>query len=134
MAFEAIAAWLAAQTTDLKRAEGENALFLGTRGKRISGTELRRITQRRALQAQTGQGVHPHMLRHSYASHLLQSSSDLRGVQELLGHASIRATQVYTRLDFQHLATQKTPFSVKIYSSLGRIVAPQNGLSVFAAA
>ena len=48
--------------------------------------------------------VHPHMLRHSYASHLLQSSGDLRGVQELLGHASIATTQVYTRLDFQHLA------------------------------
>jgi integrase/recombinase XerC len=105
MAFEAIKAWLAAQETDLKRLEGESALFLGVRGTRLSGTELRRITQRRALQIQAGQGVHPHMLRHSYASHLLQSSSDLRGVQELLGHASIRATQVYTRLDFQHLAS-----------------------------
>jgi integrase/recombinase XerC len=48
--------------------------------------------------------VHPHMLRHSFASHVLQSSSDLRAVQELLGHASIATTQVYTRLDFQHLA------------------------------
>jgi integrase/recombinase XerC len=105
MALSAINAWLSAQTADLKRAEGENALFLGARGTRLSGTELRRITQRRALHAQAGQGVHPHMLRHSYASHLLQSSSDLRGVQELLGHASIRATQVYTRLDFQHLAS-----------------------------
>lgn len=105
MAFDAIKTWLAAQAADLKRVEGEKALFLGVRGTRLSGTELRRITQRRALQTQAGQGVHPHMLRHSYASHLLQSSSDLRGVQELLGHASIRATQVYTRLDFQHLAS-----------------------------
>lgn len=80
------------------------AMFLGVRGGRLSGTELRRITQKIAKEKQLGQGVHPHMLRHSYASHLLQSSGDLRGVQELLGHASIQATQVYTRLDFQHLA------------------------------
>ena len=104
MAQQAIMAWLSAQALGLHRVEGENALFLGVRGTRLSGTELRRITQRRAMYSQAGQGVHPHMLRHSYASHLLQSSSDLRGVQELLGHASIRATQVYTRLDFQHLS------------------------------
>ncbi len=108
MAGAALEQWLQAREALLAvRLEGiapEVALFLGVRGGRMSGTELRRMTQRRAQQAQTGQGVHPHMLRHSYASHLLQSSSDLRGVQELLGHASIRATQVYTRLDFQHLA------------------------------
>ncbi len=57
-----------------------------------------------ALQAGLPTHVHPHMLRHSFASHLLQSSGDLRAVQELLGHASISTTQVYTRLDFQHLA------------------------------
>ena len=57
-----------------------------------------------ALQAGVPTSVHPHMLRHSYASHLLQSSGDLRAVQELLGHASISSTQVYTRLDLQHLA------------------------------
>jgi integrase/recombinase XerC len=101
MALAAIQAWLAVSTNKHLH---ENALFLGIRGGRLSGTELRRITQRRAVRAQSGQGVHPHMLRHSYASHLLQNSQDLRGVQELLGHASIRATQVYTRLDFQHLA------------------------------
>ena len=58
----------------------------------------------RSLQAGLATPVHPHMLRHSFASHMLQSSSDLRAVQELLGHANISTTQVYTRLDFQHLA------------------------------
>jgi integrase/recombinase XerC len=61
---------------------------------------LQTLTQQAGLPTQ----VHPHMLRHSFASHLLQSSSDLRGVQELLGHAHISSTQIYTRLDFQHLA------------------------------
>jgi integrase/recombinase XerC len=104
IAWAALEAWQVLRGTLLPATVSESALFLGVRGGRLSGTELRRITQRRAAASQTGQGVHPHMLRHSYASHLLQSSSDLRGVQELLGHASIRATQVYTRLDFQHLA------------------------------
>jgi integrase/recombinase XerC len=114
MALAALNAWLAVRPTCLNdasaknalidKAQTENALFLGARGARLSGTELRRITQRRAAHAQSGQGVHPHMLRHGYASHLLQNGGDLRGIQELLGHASVRATQVYTRLDFQHLA------------------------------
>ena len=60
--------------------------------------------RQRSLQAGLAAPVHPHMLRHSFASHVLQSSSDLRGVQELLGHANISTTQIYTRLDFQHLA------------------------------
>ncbi len=102
MALAAIQAWLVQREACFK--SETPALFLGVRGARISGTELRRATQRRAIAAQSGQGVHPHMLRHSYATHLLQSTGDLRGVQELLGHASIQATQVYTRLDFQHLA------------------------------
>lgn len=102
MALAAIHAWLVQREACFK--PETPALFLGVRGARISGTELRRTTQRRAISAQSGQGVHPHMLRHSYASHMLQSTGDLRGVQELLGHASIQATQVYTRLDFQHLA------------------------------
>ncbi|MDE2478906.1 MAG: tyrosine recombinase XerC [Betaproteobacteria bacterium] len=80
------------------------ALFLGPRGLRISAQRVREELRRRALQAGLPVAVHPHMLRHSFASHLLQSSGDLRGVQELLGHSSIASTQVYTRLDFQHLA------------------------------
>jgi integrase/recombinase XerC len=102
LAAAALNAWLLLR--DELKPRDTAALFLGVRGDRLSGTELRRITQRRAGQVRLGQGVHPHMLRHSYASHLLQSSSDLRGVQELLGHASIVSTQIYTRLDFQHLA------------------------------
>ena len=65
---------------------------------------MRARLKRRAIEAGLPTHVHPHMLRHSFASHLLQSSGDLRAVQELLGHASIATTQVYTKLDFQHLA------------------------------
>ena len=82
----------------------EKALFVGARGRRISPSRVwHRLTawaKRRGL----AEHVHPHMLRHSFASHVLQSSQDLRAVQELLGHASISTTQVYTHLDFQALA------------------------------
>lgn len=85
-------------------AEDEQALFVSRRGTRISP----RTIQKRLMQWAVKQGiaghVHPHMLRHSFASHLLESSGDLRAVQELLGHADISTTQVYTHLDFQHLA------------------------------
>jgi len=85
-------------------AEGERGLFVSLRGTRLSDGQLRlRLTQR-GQAAGLPTGLHPHMLRHSYASHLLQSSGDLRAVQELLGHAQISTTQVYTKLDFQHLA------------------------------
>ena len=83
---------------------GEKALFVGARGRRITASGVwRRLTawaKRRGL----AEHVHPHMLRHSFASHVLQSSQDLRAVQELLGHASISTTQVYTHLDYQALA------------------------------
>jgi integrase/recombinase XerC len=82
----------------------EPALFVGARGKRVNPAVVRRRLARWALGAGIGQHVHPHVLRHSFASHVLQSSSDLRAVQEMLGHASISTTQVYTHLDFQHLA------------------------------
>jgi len=85
-------------------APGERALFVGGRGKRIAhslvGSRLKAWARQRGLL----QHVHPHMLRHSFATHVLQSSQDLRAVQELLGHASISTTQVYTHLDFQALA------------------------------
>ena len=80
------------------------ALFVSRLGNRLSPNQLRSRLKAQGDRAGVATPVHPHMLRHSYASHLLQSSGDLRGVQELLGHASIATTQVYTRLDFQHLA------------------------------
>ena len=79
-------------------------LFLSARGKRMSPNVVRERVKRAALAAGIPANVHPHVLRHSFATHVLQSSGDLRAVQELLGHASITATQVYTALDFQHLA------------------------------
>jgi integrase/recombinase XerC len=105
-AMQALREWLRLRgEAPAQAAAGDRAaLFLGPRGARISAQRVREELRRRALQAGLPIAVHPHMLRHSFASHLLQSSGDLRGVQELLGHASIASTQVYTRLDFQHLA------------------------------
>ena len=80
------------------------ALFIGRHGTRLTAQSIWQRLKQRSLQAGLATPVHPHMLRHSFASHVLQSSSDLRAVQELLGHANITTTQVYTRLDFQHLA------------------------------
>jgi integrase/recombinase XerC len=85
-------------------AKDDPALFIGSRGQRLTPQHIRLRLKRRSLLAGLATPVHPHMLRHSFASHVLQSSGDLRAVQELLGHASISTTQVYTRLDFQHLA------------------------------
>ncbi len=82
----------------------EAALFVSRRGTRLSAGQLRLRLKGNALAAQLPTHVHPHMLRHSFASHLLQSSGDLRAVQELLGHANIATTQVYTKLDFGHLS------------------------------
>ena len=80
------------------------ALFIGAQGQRLTPQHIRVRLRRRSQQAGLSTPVHPHMLRHSFASHLLQSSGDLRSVQEVLGHANISTTQVYTRLDYQHLA------------------------------
>lgn len=85
-------------------APGQAALFTGRSGTRLTAQSIWQRLKRRSLLAGLATPVHPHMLRHSFASHVLQSSSDLRAVQELLGHANIATTQVYTRLDFQHLA------------------------------
>ncbi len=98
----ALAAW-AAVRSELARPD-EKALFVGVRGARISPRMVESRLEKRALQLGLPTHVHPHMLRHSFASHVLQSSGDLRAVQEMLGHASIASTQVYTHLDFQHLA------------------------------
>lgn len=100
-ALAALAAWLAQRPA---WAGDDPALFIGSRGQRLTPQHIRVRLKRRSLLAGLATPVHPHMLRHSFASHVLQSSGDLRAVQELLGHASIGTTQVYTRLDFQHLA------------------------------
>ena len=101
-ALAALQAWLAERPA-LAHAD-ETALFVSQRGTRLSPNQLRLRLQQMAHQLGLPTRVHPHMLRHSYASHLLQSSGDLRAVQELLGHASISTTQVYTKLDHQHLS------------------------------
>ena len=117
----AIAAWLT-ERARLAR-PGETALFVGARGRRIAPSSVRYALAHWARRLGLPQHVHPHMLRHSFATHLLQSSGDLRAVQEMLGHSSISTTQVYTHLDFQHLAKtydaahprakRKTPMPVK---------------------
>lgn len=99
----ALAAWAAVR--DELAAADEPALFINRRGRRISPRSVELRLAQRALRLGLPQHVHPHMLRHSFASHVLQSSGDLRAVQEMLGHASIASTQVYTHLDFQHLAS-----------------------------
>ena len=88
----------------LREPDSAAALLISRRGTRISAHAVWALLKARSIRAGLNAPVHPHMLRHSFASHVLQSSSDLRGVQELLGHANITTTQVYTRLDFQHLA------------------------------
>ena len=106
-ALQALTRWLAVRATGAATGKTEAdsaALFLGRNGTRLSAQSVWQRLKRRSQLAGLNTPVHPHMLRHSFASHVLQSSSDLRGVQELLGHANISTTQVYTRLDFQHLA------------------------------
>ena len=98
---QALQAWL---TVRESLSAGSPALFVGRNGTRLTAQSIWQRLKRRSQQAGLATPVHPHMLRHSFASHILQSSSDLRAVQELLGHANITTTQVYTRLDFQHLA------------------------------
>jgi integrase/recombinase XerC len=98
----AVRAWLPVRA-GLPNAD-PTALFLGRSGKRITPRSIERRLAEWAIRQGLGRHVHPHMLRHSFASHLLQSSGDLRAVQEMLGHASIASTQVYTHLDFQYLA------------------------------
>ncbi len=104
-ALESLRAWLeprAELTTTVAR--DTPALFVGARGGRVSATVVRLALNRLAVKHGVTAHVHPHALRHSFASHVLQSSGDLRAVQEMLGHASLSTTQVYTHLDFQHLA------------------------------
>lgn len=99
---DAVAQWLRQRAT--MASPDEQALFTGVRGRRINPRTVQSRVKHWARHSGLGQRVHPHLFRHSFASHLLQSSSDLRGVQEMLGHANISTTQIYTHLDFQHLA------------------------------
>jgi integrase/recombinase XerC len=101
-ALEAIAHWLPVRARIALA--GTEELFITPRGLPLSARSIQRQLRNRALTQGLTQHVHPHMLRHSFASHVLQSSGDLRAVQEMLGHASISTTQVYTHLDYQYLA------------------------------
>ena len=100
-ALEALRAWLARRAAV---AGDGSALFVTQAGRRLGNRSIEARVALRARQLGLADAVHPHVLRHSFASHVLQSSGDLRAVQEMLGHASITSTQVYTHLDFQHLA------------------------------
>jgi integrase/recombinase XerC len=101
-ALDAIGRWLKERAA--LAASGEQALFVSARGDRLGARAIQKRIAGWARHQGLGRHVHPHLFRHSFATHLLESSQDLRGVQELLGHANISTTQVYTHLDFQHLA------------------------------
>ena len=99
----ALKIWLKSRTLLLKQEE-EGALFLSNKGKRIGNRSVQMRLKQWAVKKGLDSNAYPHMFRHSFASHILESSSDLRAVQELLGHANLSTTQIYTHLDFQHLA------------------------------
>ncbi len=101
-AVAALQRWL--QERPALAAVDEQAVFVGSRGRRLGARAVQLLVARHARAQGLPTGVHPHLFRHSFATHLLESSRDLRAVQELLGHASISSTQIYTHLDFQHLA------------------------------
>ena len=95
---------LRASLSERVAADGEAALFTGKNGTRLGQRQIQKRLQAWAVRQGSGQHISPHMMRHSYASHLLQSSRDIRAVQELLGHSNLSTTQIYTKLDFDHLA------------------------------
>ena len=95
---------LRAYLSERVAADGETALFTGKNGTRLGQRQIQKRLQAWAVRQGSGQHISPHIMRHSYASHLLQSSRDIRAVQELLGHSNLSTTQIYTKLDFDHLA------------------------------
>lgn len=101
-AIEAITEWL--RCREIMASEKEAALFVNHHGNRLSNRGIQYRIDRWAKDKGLGRRLHPHMLRHSFASHVLESSGDLRAVQEMLGHSDISTTQIYTHLDFQHLS------------------------------
>lgn len=103
-AMSAVRAWLKQRPSLLKDAE-QQALFINIHGRRVSARTVQQRLAQIAQQRSLDQHLHPHMLRHSFATHMLEASGDLRAVQELLGHANLSTTQIYTHLDFQHLAS-----------------------------
>ncbi len=105
-AIKAIRQWLSMRPDDasLDINQQDKPVFVGKKGKRITARNVQYRIKEWAIKQGIHTSVHPHMLRHSFASHVLQSSGDLRAVQEMLGHANISTTQVYTHLDFQHLS------------------------------
>ncbi|MGQ0442999.1 MAG: tyrosine recombinase XerC [Methylophilaceae bacterium] len=102
-AIEALQQWLKQRTQCLTANFTEKAVFIGRQGRRISARNIQYRLKTWSIKQGINSPVHPHMLRHSFATHVLQSSGDLRAVQEMLGHANISTTQVYTHLDYQHL-------------------------------
>lgn len=100
-AIKALQAWLDVRSG---QSRDEMALFTSNRGKRLSNRSIQLRLKQWCIKKGISESVHPHMLRHSFATHLLETSRDLRAVQELLGHENISTTQIYTHLDFQHLA------------------------------
>jgi integrase/recombinase XerC len=108
-AMNAIKQWLPLRGNLLIKHPNEKAIFISKNGKRLSARNIQYRLKEWSIKQGINTSVNPHMLRHSFASHVLQSSGDLRAVQEMLGHANISTTQVYTHLDYQHLT--------KIYDS-----------------
>ncbi len=103
-AARALEAWMPARASRLHRLDStERALFIGSRGTRLTTRSVRRMTDKQARAAGLSQHVTPHMLRHSFATHMLRNGADLRIVQEMLGHANLSTTQVYTHVDLEHL-------------------------------
>ena len=103
-ALKAVEKWLSLRPLGTEEVQPASPLFVSNRGKRISPRSVQLRLQRMARFSALPGKLHPHMLRHSFASHMLESSGDLRAVQELLGHSDISTTQIYTHLDFQHLS------------------------------